>query len=65
MNIRDYKINGYEYFGYGIDEIDKAKEADKRLRDFLLKRKKAKGNSKEKPRTPIGFKPQYGQTDNE
>ena len=57
MGIQDYRIPGYEYFGYGLDEIEKAREADRRLLEFKLKRKKDKGKTKDKPRKRIGFKP--------
>ena len=63
MSVRDYTIKGYEYFGYSINEIEKAAESDKLLREFLLKQKKAnKSVLKDKPITLIDYTaPQYRQ----
>ena len=56
MNLKNYEIYGYEYFGYDIKEFEKWTETDNLLRKFILKRKKSKNNLKIKISSPIGFK---------
>ena len=56
MNLKNYENYGYEYFGYGIKEVEKWAETDNLLKEFILKRKKSKNNLNIKAISPIGFK---------